>query len=429
MQGKLMRFLFTFCLALTTSGFLCLLYISSSERHRRPAAPDKGIPGKCWSMFNIGVQKYPKRNFGNGLAPGTSYYEEVSESLPTLLRTLPNGTLDLLPKSRLQITGGRLDYLDCGIRMYDAKDVMKCSALRRNGRDGPLWIAFVGDSKMRDTFKGFLNMTPNFNWHIYNTSSKEVTSTTWETFASTHHPKFQQSVSVKGALDSRVDLVWATHGLNIYKIAKVPQEELEYWAYEASQVPDVVVIGFGAWSITGGFASDHESLNPFTDCVDEWMKASKVLEILSRRTPVIAWAQSRSREFTAKRYAVNGWSGSNTDDESLNNETANDRFYRVSYYTRHLSTGAEWADEAMHVALLNSNIIIWDSMLPSGLLNIKECQSLYDAGMMEHPTYFAHACHDDIHPDQFTIRDEHTMILNLLCNHHMDNNGSRYCCP
>ncbi|XP_066947039.1 uncharacterized protein [Macrobrachium rosenbergii] len=299
----------------------------------------------------------------------------------------------------IMITDGRLDYLDCGIRMYDVKDVMKCSALRRNGQDGPLWIAF------------------------------EVTSTTWETFASTHHPKFQQSLSVKGALDSRVDLVWATHGLNIYKIAEVPQKELQYWAYKASRVPDVVVIGFGSWSITGGFASDNESLNTFTDCVDEWVQASKVLQSLSQRTAVIAWAQSRSREFTAKDYAVNGWPGSNNDDEAPNNETANDDLYRVSYYTRHFSAGAEWADEAMHLALRNTNIIIWDSMLPSSLLNIKECQALHDAGMMEHPTYFAHACHDDIHPDSFTIRDEHTMILNLLCNHYMDSNGSHYCCP
>ncbi|XP_064122660.1 uncharacterized protein LOC135226902 [Macrobrachium nipponense] len=325
-----------------------------------------------------------------------------------------------------QITGGRLSYLDCSIRLYDEAEVKKCSALRQKGQDGPLWIAFYGDSKIRDKFVNFLEMTRNFNWHIYNNTIKEKTSTTWKAY-STAHKKIHYSVSVAGDHDAKLDFIWAGKGLDIYNKSEVTGSELKFWAHNASRVPNLVIVGFGSWTVVSGSVTDRESLNQFSECADVWQSMAKVLSVLAARTNVLAWAQSRTREFTALS-RINAVKVNKEDFSKQQRGTVLvQQLDHILHYSRLFSSTAEWIDEVMHMALQDTGVTIWDSTLPMNLLNIQECQVLHDSGMTWHPTYTDHSCHDDIHSDAYTVRDENMMIINLLCNPFIEGNGT-YCC-
>ncbi|XP_064122534.1 uncharacterized protein LOC135226754 [Macrobrachium nipponense] len=123
-----MKNLSAYCLAVTAVGIFCLLFKTPPKSRLFSAVSPKvklerefqlhprhftvsfavSSPN-CWSMFNVGAQrlssgkKMPSRKLEYGLAPGTSYYEELSGTLPSVLRILPNGTSDLLRTSRLQV--------------------------------------------------------------------------------------------------------------------------------------------------------------------------------------------------------------------------------------------------------------------------------------------------------------------------------------
>ncbi|XP_064122530.1 uncharacterized protein LOC135226750 [Macrobrachium nipponense] len=326
------------------------------------------------------------------------------------------------------ITGGRLSYLDCRIRLYDAADVKKCSALRRKGQDGPLWMAFYGDSKVRDKFAMFLEKTPNFNWYIYNNTLKEKTSTTWKAYNLIHGYKMQHSLSVAGDQDAKLDFIWAPRGFEIYNKSAPRGNELEFWAYKAPRVPSVVVVGFGSWSMSSGATTDSETLNKYSDYADVWRSMAKVLSVLAARTNVLAWAQSRSRDYVVVS-RVNAAS-MNQEPGSKKHEKAAliQKLTRLLHYTRLFSSTAEWTDEVMHMALRNTGVTIWDSTMPMNLLNIQECQVLHDSRMTAYLTYFDHSCQDDIHSDSYTVEDENMMLINLLCNQYVGKVEGTYCC-
>ena len=82
-----------------------------------------------------------------------------------------------------------------------------------------------------------------------------------------------------------------------------------------------------------------------------------------------------------------------------------------------------------HMALRRTEVIIWDSTIPTSLLNVRECHVLHEAGMSHHPLYQdpLHSCSDLVHSDNLTNQDEITMLSNLLCNEYLTKEG-KYCC-
>ncbi|XP_066947046.1 uncharacterized protein [Macrobrachium rosenbergii] len=250
---------------------------------------------------------------------------------------------EMLPK----ITGGSLNYLDCRIRLYDAANVKKCLVLRQKGQDGPLWMAFYGDSKVRDKFIMFLEMTPNFNWYIYNNTLKEKTATTWKAYTLIHGHKIHYSVSVAGDQDAKLDFIWAPRGFEIYNKSVPSGNELEFWAHKAPRVPNVVVVGFGSWSFISGATTDSETLNQFSDYTGVWRSMAKVLSVLAARTNVLACAQSRSRDYTVVS-RINAASVSQGEDSKKHEKTALiQKLARLLHYSRLFSSTAEWIDEVM----------------------------------------------------------------------------------
>ncbi|KAK7076779.1 hypothetical protein SK128_003628 [Halocaridina rubra] len=371
-------------------------------------ADKKSHRSGCRRMFNIGIQT----NGHNG------YYDKY-RSLPSLLRKMNDTTLNMLSRSRLQITGGSLPYIDCDIKLYTSSDIKQCISRRQHLSHAP-WIAFVGDSKMRVKFNRFVSTNVNFNWRIYNASSEQATSTSWKSYFLRNPKKYQHSLSVQGYRGTRLDFIWATKGLTTHRGFDVPEPQLKKWAYEAKRVPDVVIVGFGMWTMHEEFLLRLPSLRSVSSIAELWLNVAQVLEDLATRTTVIAWCQTRTREIAAIDYVT---------EEAINLSFA-ERLKRILHYSRTHSWASEWIDEVMHMALgYTKGVIIWDTTVPFSLANIKECKDMHAVGHSNHTAYCSppHLCCDFVHNDLLTLDDENTMILNLLCNKFTSGNKN-YCC-
>ncbi|CAL4125085.1 unnamed protein product, partial [Meganyctiphanes norvegica] len=104
-----------------------------------------------------------------------------------LSKNLPSTTLDqgMNIPTRLQVLNGKVSYLPCRVLLYDAKKLNHCLHLRHsiarypddtieqdnhtipNANLSHTWVAFVGDSKMRDKFTVMVfSLRTDFKWII-----------------------------------------------------------------------------------------------------------------------------------------------------------------------------------------------------------------------------------------------------------------------
>ncbi|XP_050690758.1 uncharacterized protein LOC126982609 [Eriocheir sinensis] len=60
----------------------------------------------------------------------------------------------------------------------------------------------------------------------------------------------------------------------------------------------------------------------------------------------------------------------------------------------------------------------WDTILPLSLAESSECEELFLSGLTHHSLYTSEflRCKDDIHASTVTLKDQVTMLLNLVCN-------------
>ncbi|CAL4101578.1 unnamed protein product, partial [Meganyctiphanes norvegica] len=108
-----------------------------------------------------------------------SLYRNLSEVVPPT--ELDQG---MMTPTRLQTVNGRLPYLLCRVKLYGAKEIRGCLIRRKSNTKNenktddkhhrsevntrntiPTWVAFVGDSKMRDKFIAMVfGLRADFNW-------------------------------------------------------------------------------------------------------------------------------------------------------------------------------------------------------------------------------------------------------------------------
>lgn len=124
---------------------------------------------ECRSMFEMNSD-------GKRVSRDTDHYEDLSVALPFHPRhrgasQSPSGT----PGSRAlrgeatdprtSLTGGRLPYLPCQLQEYGPELTLDCMRARLD-RGRKLWILFAGDSKIRNIFLSFLNLTRAMEYNI-----------------------------------------------------------------------------------------------------------------------------------------------------------------------------------------------------------------------------------------------------------------------
>lgn len=124
---------------------------------------------ECRSMFEMNSD-------GKRVSRDTDHYEDLSVALPFHPRhrgasQSPSGT----PGSRAlrgeatdprtSLTGGRLPYLPCQLQEYWPELTLDCMRARLD-RGRKLWILFAGDSKIRNIFLSFLNLTRAMEYNI-----------------------------------------------------------------------------------------------------------------------------------------------------------------------------------------------------------------------------------------------------------------------
>lgn len=124
---------------------------------------------ECRSMFEMNSDE--KR-----ISRDTNHYEDLGVALPFHPRhrgasQSPSGTPGPRalgaedPDPRASSTGGRLPYLPCQLQEYGPELTLDCMRARL-GRGRKLWILFAGDSKIRNTFLSFLNLTRVMEYNV-----------------------------------------------------------------------------------------------------------------------------------------------------------------------------------------------------------------------------------------------------------------------
>lgn len=71
----------------------------------------------------------------------------------------------------------------------------------------------------------------------------------------------------------------------------------------------------------------------------------------------------------------------------------------------------------------------WDTSLPLNLASINECEQLHQQGFQLDPIFLNTLlnCIDSFHAGFITLRDQATMLINLICNSLLDSPGTACC--
>ncbi|KAK7078673.1 hypothetical protein SK128_000012 [Halocaridina rubra] len=96
-------------------------------------------------------------------------YSSIAEKLPSLLPR--ENTSTIVNTTRLQLMAGVLPYTSCKVHQYSRAQFGDCCALRRS-RGSTTWIAFYGDSQMRNKMLVFLDILPKDLAYTYHLGSQ-----------------------------------------------------------------------------------------------------------------------------------------------------------------------------------------------------------------------------------------------------------------
>lgn len=80
-------------------------------------------------------------------------------------------------------------------------------------------------------------------------------------------------------------------------------------------------------------------------------------------------------------------------------------------------SGSELRDHLMS-RTADGEVWWWDTSLPLSLAENRECDELYHSGLTRHHLYNSSflKCRDENHAGTLTLKDQVTMLLNLVCN-------------
>ncbi|KAK8402078.1 hypothetical protein O3P69_001283 [Scylla paramamosain] len=353
------------------------------------------------------------------------------------------------------------------VREYPAEEVGRCLAAKRGTSGTNTWIAFFGDSNMRQKMEAltewFLPPGLTYTYYLNDTqvtrdafmtlflnpsqlrpdsfdilgcrSSNEgnlnnsggayrrntlVSSGNSQGGVTSKETQAERSESSQIAskdsvlkptkdYEIRVTLLWVGEKINDQD--KVPAvTRLEEWA-EAKMVPDVLVIGIGKWLMN----NFEQELSPYTYLATFVHYLSPPLLRLARRTRILHWAQSRLRHYNF--------------DFSVPEAKVTKTNWRIILLNAPYTYSLPLMDGCLKHILRPTGVWYWDSTLPFNLANLKECETLMKANFSHTRLYTDHwwRCSDPHHASYETNVNEMTMLWNLLCNSYMGESPI-YCC-
>nr|XP_053644279.1 uncharacterized protein LOC128696871 [Cherax quadricarinatus] len=130
---------------------------------------------QCRPLFTIDKGSYD--TIWNTDSP----YQELSRHLPSLFVESPvrrsandSQPASIYPGTRLDLLNGSVPFIPCRVKQYEAGELEACTAARR-ARGATTWVAFVGDSTMRQKIHSFLSFLPPQLTYTYLIGDTEVT--------------------------------------------------------------------------------------------------------------------------------------------------------------------------------------------------------------------------------------------------------------
>ncbi|XP_050688590.1 uncharacterized protein LOC126981514 [Eriocheir sinensis] len=427
---------------------------SPSEKPHPPPLRPRPASSHCKSMFTI--DKEDPDTVWDSDAP----YEALAQRLPPLLGEMKamgskdNISAQIFLGTRLEPLGGAVPYIPCLVREFGAAETGECVAARA-ARGASTWIAFVGDSNQRQKVHSFLDFLPRDLAYSYYLGDEQVSLEVFtnEVIDHKHRPPVFEIIGrppppppppllpppPPDSYVLKVTLVWHTGVKNASLPSSSPfptafsssssssssfssplppsvpvEDRLRQWVEEGT-VPDVVVVAFGTWML---LSREHgDELKPFTELEEAARLLQDALTLLAERTTLLFWLQSRYRWFN------DGYSESSRD----NNERKG--LWKMFLYLNQFGDAIPLVDAWLWRTMRKTGAWLWDSTLPFNLANLGECRKLSEAGLSTHPFYTGRwwNCFDFHHGAFETNSVEIQMLLNLLCNAHLDT-PRRYCC-
>ncbi|XP_042209616.1 uncharacterized protein LOC121857620 [Homarus americanus] len=402
-----------------------------------------------------------KRSSSSGAS--TEDYRSLAELLPTLLtfqhhtnksqeddHGKEGQTPILRLNSRIDANGGVLPYVPCAIVPFDhPHSVTACFAHRLKNKNS-LWIAFLGDSKIRALFYEFLQRTDSeyrYLIHLLNTtmSYEEMRRTTFKLLtdmeaATPVHPRLRVSFNFRTFMEVTPSKVQETKELR----------QLSRWAKGEDPLPHILIIGYTSWMIL------HMMMMNYPADVLEVMREMHqqvvpLLHQIAQRTRVLVVSQGRYREHSFSGTIYN--KASILGDATFDWSEMLFQYYLRQYKDHHLSpatphvsytfptsiTGSlkqhspnpqgpipntvrpqitRTSKDYLDARVTGGGVWWWDTGVPLNLAGISECEELYRRGLVDSSVYTSEhlRCTDDHHVGEDVLSDQITMLFNLMCN-------------
>ncbi|XP_066938100.1 uncharacterized protein [Macrobrachium rosenbergii] len=231
--------------------------------------------------------------------------------------------------------------------------------------------------------------------------------------------KLQGNTDAHSAVGLRASMAFSPGGDVVYIAERdIPVEEVTEWLQEGKDLPDIIVMGFGAWIYSRAHNKLLSSLMAPDRMITRWRKMKDLVTRLAKRTTVLLVPQTRFRPHVVKSLVPYN------DSAEARKKWWHELLYKESF----LDHSNDWIDKVMSHFARGTGAVLWDSTLPMNLANVRECGLLKQAQQEDHPAYSdVMHCDDGHHPAPLTLQDEVTMLLNLLCNRDL-NADDEHCC-
>lgn len=387
--------------------------ITNGRMSRRPVFPNNCL---CKSLFSVGacgleqvVGFRPQdsnwvsavRGLGKARREGDVL---MRPHLATLARYLPplftvnitaaHGKTELAVKADKNLSRSlpSLPFLPCQVHVYTPKEVLACTRKFEQNTGSPLRIAFVGDSRVRNTMEQMIRV--NLNTLQLKLTGEQNIVDLKDNFLDN---KVKVNVPVQGeGLELRL------HWSAFLEIKRNPSDVskqgardlLEAWAsgtpsINDGPIPDIIYATSGLWDTS----MDHDDT-----AVDQFLYMltvmSPTLERLSQLTRVIWHVHGPIKEWLALRDIPNA--------------------------------GLDMMNRAAWLKLGQSGVWLWDSHTIMMLRQHAECQALHVAGL-DKLVPASWGCQDFQHAGHDVEDGAVNMLWNMACNPVLKL-SSNHCC-
>ncbi|CAL4131223.1 unnamed protein product, partial [Meganyctiphanes norvegica] len=349
------------------------------------------ISNKSESLDTI-IEKI-RSNRQSAFGPDTTDYKKLSSWLPSLLKTKnENGSVALSKRTRVEQNDGYLPHVPCQQVLYTPSTAFSCVRDRLKTKQH-FRLTFMGDSKIRNLFQGFLATTINFDYEIYQNNS---TMTLEDMLKSLRYPKTRW-------IDRKASSKLLQGFSVFYKYEPfnedTPEEYnnmegvklIKSWLSGEASPPDLVVIGYTSWMLQKMEVVRDENLS-ILQMEDYLMDIHRflvpLLEALGHKTRVLVEAQSRLRPNANFATIIRPAQYSDANVEW--SEKMFLHYIKRTYIgDRDPLIPDAGNTDPLVPAVGNTGVWWWDSSLPLNMATVRECTLLYDSNLGKTAEYNA----------------------------------------